>query len=116
MNAPPDFEAVAAAWLPKADDDLAAARYLLTSDEHCPTAIDGFHAQQCVEKSIKATLVRQGLSARGEPTSTVSGSVDLRLSNSRVGAVNSVPRVGCLLLFNADRLRSSVNQDDKHVL
>jgi HEPN domain-containing protein len=61
MNAPPDFAAVAAAWLAKADEDLAAARFLLTMGNECPAAVVCFHAQQSVEKTLKSLLVRHGV-------------------------------------------------------
>lgn len=48
--------AVAAEWLGKADEDLAAAVQLLKMGNRCPAATVGFHAQQCVEKCLKALL------------------------------------------------------------
>ncbi|MHB8243259.1 MAG: HEPN domain-containing protein [Solirubrobacteraceae bacterium] len=42
--------------LGKAEGDLAAAR-LLAGDEHQSDHVVGFHAQQAVEKAIKAVLV-----------------------------------------------------------
>ena len=44
-------------WLAKADQDLLSAAHLLTLGADCPTDTVGFHAQQCVEKHIKALLV-----------------------------------------------------------
>jgi len=44
------------AWLAKADEDLAVADYLASGRTPYLTAI-GFHAQQAVEKYIKAFLV-----------------------------------------------------------
>jgi len=46
-------------WLEKADDDLKAARALLEIDDP-PNWIICFHAQQCVEKHLKAVLVFHG--------------------------------------------------------
>jgi HEPN domain-containing protein len=52
--------AVAREWLAKADNDLKAAAYLLKLGRHCPTDVACFHAQQCVEKCLKAMLVLLG--------------------------------------------------------
>ncbi len=51
--------AVAYEWLAKADNDLRSAEYLLKMED-CPTDTTCFHAQQCVEKCLKALLVSQG--------------------------------------------------------
>lgn len=48
-------------WTTKAENDLLVARYLLDMGAGCPADIVCFHAQQCVEKYIKAAIVRQGL-------------------------------------------------------
>jgi HEPN domain-containing protein len=45
------------AWLVKADNDLTNAAHTLTLGKSCPTDTVCFHAQQCVEKHIKALLV-----------------------------------------------------------
>jgi len=58
----PDNEsamAVAQEWMAKADNDLRSAEYLLKMED-CPTDTVCFHAQQCVEKCLKALLVTQG--------------------------------------------------------
>jgi HEPN domain-containing protein len=58
----PDNEnalAVAGEWMAKADNDLRSAQYLLKMED-CPTDTTCFHAQQCVEKCLKALLVAQG--------------------------------------------------------
>ncbi|MBI2302246.1 MAG: HEPN domain-containing protein [Armatimonadetes bacterium] len=47
-------------WLAKADEDLLVATHSLGLGARCPTAVVCYHAQQCVEKSIKAFLVDQG--------------------------------------------------------
>ena len=52
---------VAKEWILKADEDLLAASRLLKSGKECPTATIGFHAQQCVEKCIKAVLVSKSI-------------------------------------------------------
>ncbi len=51
--------AVAHEWVAKADNDLRLAEYLLKMED-CPTDTICFHAQQCVEKCLKAPLVTQG--------------------------------------------------------
>jgi HEPN domain-containing protein len=43
-------------WLTKADEDLAVAEYLVSSDRPYFGAV-GFHAQQAAEKYLKAFLV-----------------------------------------------------------
>ena len=42
-------------WLVRAEHDLRVARYLLTMSDPPPETV-GFHAQQCVEKVLKAYL------------------------------------------------------------
>ncbi len=62
----PDNEnalAVAHEWMAKADNDLRSAEYLLKMED-CPTDRICFHAQQCVEKCLKALLVTQGTGFR----------------------------------------------------
>lgn len=44
-------------WLAKADNDLTNAAHTLTLGADCPTDTVCFHAQQCVEKYIKALLI-----------------------------------------------------------
>jgi HEPN domain-containing protein len=60
MPAPDPLISVIREWLRKAEHDLTAAAYLLTLREACPADTVGFHAQQCVEKYIKALLVFRG--------------------------------------------------------
>jgi len=55
--------AVAHEWMAKADNDLKSAAYLLKIKD-CPTDTVCFHAQQCVEKYLKALLVVQGTEFR----------------------------------------------------
>jgi HEPN domain-containing protein len=57
MSGRPDTDGVPAEWVRKAEEDLLAAERLLSSGEDCPFAVVCFHAQQCVEKYIKAVLV-----------------------------------------------------------
>ncbi|MFQ5882544.1 MAG: HEPN domain-containing protein [Candidatus Methylomirabilales bacterium] len=44
-------------WIIKAENDLTTAAHALTLGERCPTDTVCFHAQQCVEKYLKAVLV-----------------------------------------------------------
>jgi len=44
-------------WLAKAENDLTNASHTLKLGEDCPTDTVCFHAQQCVEKYLKALLV-----------------------------------------------------------
>ena len=44
----------------KAENDLKAASHILKLGEECPTDTVCFHAQQCVEKYLKAFLVLEG--------------------------------------------------------
>ena len=44
-------------WVAKAESDLKAAVYMLDMEDECPADTVGFHAQQCVEKYLKAFLV-----------------------------------------------------------
>ena len=53
--------AVAGEWATKAENDLKNAAYTLQMGEQCPTDTVCFHAQQCVEKYLKAILVFNGI-------------------------------------------------------
>jgi HEPN domain-containing protein len=60
----PDAESVAlvaAEWVARAEDDLKNAAHTLRLGRTCPTGTVCFHAQQCVEKYLKAYLVCQGV-------------------------------------------------------
>ena len=48
-------------WVEKAEEDLVTAEHSLTLQERCPFATVCFHAQQCVEKYIKALLAYQSI-------------------------------------------------------
>ncbi len=48
---------IARDWVQKAENDLKNATYTLGMGEDCPTDTICFHAQQCVEKYLKALLV-----------------------------------------------------------
>ena len=60
MPAPDPVILVVREWLFKADNDLTNAAHTLTLGEQCPADTVSFHAQQCVEKYIKALLVFRG--------------------------------------------------------
>jgi HEPN domain-containing protein len=57
MAAPNPVITVVREWLVKADHDLLTAAHTLLLGTDCPTDTVCFHAQQCVEKHIKALLV-----------------------------------------------------------
>src|SRR5205823_6304277 len=48
-------------WIVKAENDLLTAAHTLTLGKDCPTDTVSFHAQQCVEKYIKALLVYKAI-------------------------------------------------------
>ena len=48
-------------WIERAEEDLRAAEYTLTLKENCPFGTICFHAEQCVEKYLKALLVFKGI-------------------------------------------------------
>ena len=56
-----DAAAVAREWVQKAENDLRNATHTLNMTRECPTDTACFHAQQCVEKYIKALLVVAGI-------------------------------------------------------
>jgi HEPN domain-containing protein len=47
-------------WVEKAENDLKNAAHTLKLGSDCPTDTVCFHAQQCVEKYLKALLVFEG--------------------------------------------------------
>jgi HEPN domain-containing protein len=60
----PDREAlitVCREWLTKADNDLTTAAHTLKLGASCPTDTVCFHAQQCIEKHLKAILVLEAI-------------------------------------------------------
>ncbi len=60
MAASDDVLRVVAEWIAKAESDLRTATITLRVQRDCPTDTICFHAQQCVEKYLKALLVLQG--------------------------------------------------------
>ena len=57
MPAPDNKAAIAREWMNKAENDLKNAAHTLKLGADCPTDTVCFHAQQCVEKYLKAVLV-----------------------------------------------------------
>jgi HEPN domain-containing protein len=57
MPAPEHVAEVVREWVDKAENDLKNAAHTLKMGEKCPTDTVCFHAQQCVEKYLKAFLV-----------------------------------------------------------
>jgi len=53
----PNAIVVAREWIAKAENDLKNAAHTLRLGADCPTDTVCFHAQQCVEKYLKAFLV-----------------------------------------------------------
>ncbi len=53
----PEHLRVAAGWVQKADNDFKNAMHTLRLEDDCPTDTVVFHAQQCVEKYLKAVLI-----------------------------------------------------------
>ena len=51
---------VAGEWVAKAEEDLTTAAHTLRLGRSCPTGAVCFHAQQTVEKYLKAYLVSRG--------------------------------------------------------
>lgn len=49
-------------WIVMADHDLTAAAQILKLGKAAPTETVGFHAQQCIEKYLKAILVYRSIS------------------------------------------------------
>jgi HEPN domain-containing protein len=47
-------------WVEKAENDLRTAQHTLKLEPDCPTETVCFHAQQCVEKYLKAYLTFEG--------------------------------------------------------
>ena len=60
MPEPDKVAAVVQEWVTKAENDLKNAAHTLKLGRVCPTDTVCFHAQQCVEKYVKAFLVAIG--------------------------------------------------------
>jgi HEPN domain-containing protein len=56
MSDNPEVARMVRLWVQKAENDLTNATYMLTMEEDCPFDTVCFHAQQCVEKYLKALL------------------------------------------------------------
>ena len=57
MSAPPDgVQLWVRKWVEKAEEDFTSAKHLLKVEENTPLETICFHAQQCVEKYLKALL------------------------------------------------------------
>jgi hypothetical protein len=52
-----DAEAIVKLWMEKGDHDLINAKHTLTMRVNCPFDTVCFHAQQCVDKYLKALLM-----------------------------------------------------------
>lgn len=57
MNDQADLVRMVRQWTERAENDLTNAEHTLTMGEDCPYDTVCFHAQQCVEKYIKALLI-----------------------------------------------------------
>jgi HEPN domain-containing protein len=86
--------AVVREWVSKAENDLKNAAYTLQMGDECPTDTVCFHAQQCVEKYIKALLVLNGIDfSKTHDVSTIASflpaSVDIKLTPEEQGRLTS---------------------------
>ena len=61
MPRPDEVLKVIRQWIERAEEDLRNAEYTLTLREDCPFGTVCFHAEQCVEKYLKALLVSQNI-------------------------------------------------------
>jgi HEPN domain-containing protein len=61
MNERPEQLHLVRQWIAKAEEDLKNAEHTLTLVEDCPFSTVCFHAQQCVEKYLKALLIFHAL-------------------------------------------------------
>src|SRR5215471_3695038 len=61
MSDPENVAAVAWEWVTKAENDLKTAAHSLRLGKGCPTDTVSFHAQQVVEKYLKALLTARGI-------------------------------------------------------
>lgn len=70
-------------WVRKAENDLRNAEHTLTMPEDCPSDTVCFHAQQCVEKYLKALLTH--LEIQHPPTHSIGVLISLIPSRERPG-------------------------------
>jgi hypothetical protein len=61
MREADELNALLSQWVEKAEGDLRNAAHTLKLGRRCPTETVAFHAQQCVEKYIKAALLSRGV-------------------------------------------------------
>lgn len=61
MSEAEEILAVAKDWVKKAENDLKNAAFTLEMRDDCPTDTVCFHAQQCIEKYLKAFLVYKSI-------------------------------------------------------
>lgn len=61
MSADAEVLRVVKEWVGKAENDLRTAAHTLKLQSSCPTDTVCFHAQQCVEKYVKALLVLRSI-------------------------------------------------------
>ena len=77
--------AVVREWVEKAENDLKNAAHTLEMGEDCPTDTVCFHAQQCVEKYLKALLTLRDVDSPRihdveELVALLPGDVEVKLS------------------------------------
>ena len=61
MSPDPEILRKVRLWLEYADEDLRLAIHGMKILEPCPFRLVAYHAQQCVEKLLKAYLIYQGV-------------------------------------------------------
>jgi HEPN domain-containing protein len=61
MNGLPDRSEEIQQWTEKAGNDLRSAEFILTMEKDCPYDVVCFHAQQAVEKYLKAILIMENI-------------------------------------------------------
>jgi HEPN domain-containing protein len=57
MSVRPEVLDLVRQWVSKAEEDLSSAEYLITMPGEAPYGTVCFHAQQCLEKYLKASLI-----------------------------------------------------------
>ena len=61
MPRPDEVLKVVRQWIERAEEDFRNAEYTLTLKRGCPLGTVCFHAEQCVEKYLKALLVSKNI-------------------------------------------------------